>query len=367
MNPVEERVRRALSDLADQVRPTDILVRLDWMDVRPARVAVRQWATAFAAVVLATVVAVGALVQLRTEDPTIVEPVDRPPKVIRLVDDATPAPGRVHLAVTLGPADWDGEAVTYVKGADGGPATRVPSSTAVPRPESRHLSADGTRLIFSDIGRPRLEILDLRTGSRDQLGGREGNCPQLSPDHRMIASWSPVDGGLRLLDTRSRAERPGPSDRVLEARVVTHCGGTGLGWSPDGQLLAVPAAKGSFVADGRGTVRHRLPRRYAVNNSQSWSPDGRALLLYDEGRTRFVVHDLETGRESSLGVPREERRPLGWAGSRVVWLVGQPGDQRLITTDQRGEDQRTWTRFEVGNRVVDSVSWSRDLAGRAAD
>jgi hypothetical protein len=50
-----------------------------------------------------------------------------------------------------------------------------------------------------------------------------------------------------------------------------------------------------------------------------------------------------------------------------VWLAGSPGDQRLVTTDDQGRDERLWTRFDVGGGAVHTVSWSSALAGTSAD
>ena len=58
---------------------------------------------------------------------------------------------------------------------------------------------------------------------------------------------------------------------------------------------------------------------------------------------------------------------MGWAGSRVVWLSGQPGEQELVTTDMDGAAPQTWTRFDVGDLSVEDVEWSTDYAGTASD
>ena len=364
MSILEDRLRDTMTEMADEVRPVPMLPRLQHTQTgRHAQRRIYRVA-AIAAAIIAALVA-GSLILLRAGDPRIIEPVDRPPKVFRLGAGATAAPGTAQLAVSLAP-NTDGEADTYVVGPGGGPATLVPNSRRLPRSYARHLTADGTRLILQndDAANPRLEIVNLRTGSRDRLGGTLGYCPQLSPDHRTVVSWRPADHTLSLLDTRSLSVRRGPFDPTLDGPDPgAAC--TGIAWSPDGRRLAVPMARGSFVGDLRGQVLHRMLDRYAVNGSMSWSPDGRALLLYDKKRGRFVVHDVATGRESSLGTPRERSTPIGWAGSRVVWLAGRPGHQRLVTTDQSGQERQTWTRFEVGNRVVDSISWSRRLAGTA--
>jgi hypothetical protein len=49
-----------------------------------------------------------------------------------------------------------------------------------------------------------------------------------------------------------------------------------------------------------------------------------------------------------------------------VWLAGTPGDQRLVTTDVDGGDERLWIRFDVGARAIETVSWSTALAGTEA-
>jgi hypothetical protein len=361
-----------MHDLADQARSADILTRLDRVDVRPARVVARHWAVAFAVVIVVTALALGAVVLMRTDEPSIVEPVDRPPKVIRLADSATAAPGPVHLAVTLAPEDVNGVHEIYVVGPSGGRATLVPASKRVPRQEVRQLTSDGTRLMlqFGDAANPRLEVVNLRNGARDDLGGTLGYCPHLSPDHHTVVMWRPSDGRLQLLDTRTRELRRVPGDPAEGTPDLVSGGCNGLGWSPDGRTLLMPGAKGAdsaYLVDRRGEVLDRLPDRSAVHGSMSWSPDGRRLLMYDKSAARFVIRDLQTGQESILVTPVEATQPMGWAGSRVVWLAGRPGDQRLVSTDQQGRDARTWARLAVGGRVVQEVSWSRDLAGRAAD
>jgi hypothetical protein len=50
-----------------------------------------------------------------------------------------------------------------------------------------------------------------------------------------------------------------------------------------------------------------------------------------------------------------------------VWLVGQPGGYRLVTTDQRGGEVRTWMQFDIGDRPIAHISWSQALSGTAAD
>lgn len=64
--------------------------------------------------------------------------------------------------------------------------------------------------------------------------------------------------------------------------------------------------------------------------------------------------------------PRGALQPLGWAGERVVWLVGEAGSQMLVTTDQQGAGAEVWCRLDVGGVPVESVTWSHALSGGAA-
>ncbi|MGH8939056.1 MAG: hypothetical protein ACRDV2_06865, partial [Actinomycetes bacterium] len=254
MTTLEDRLRGTLHDMADEAVAVPLLQRLENRpEVHPGR---HRLVAVAAAAVAAAVAATTSYVVLRGNEPSIVEPVDRPPKVIRLADTATAAPGRVQLAVTLAPADANGFASTYAVGADGGPATLVPQSKWVPRSHTAHLTLDGTRLVWQlgDAAQPRLEVVNLRTGARDTLGGALGYCPQLSPDGRTIAMWGTDDERPALLDTRTRSQRPGPFDPALDPPVAGGSGCAGFGWSPDGRILLVPLTLGSLVSAPDGPI-----------------------------------------------------------------------------------------------------------------
>jgi Tol biopolymer transport system component len=361
---VELRTRRAMTVLADQVAPADLLVRLDRRaaESRPRR-AVPRLALVAAVAAVAILVALGVV--LRSPSPHVIHPVVHPPKVIRLAGAATAAPGRAVMEVTLAPVrDRGPDTYVLVSGRD--EVTRVPVSQHGPKSFSQHLSQDGTRLMVQTdtAAAPTLEILDLRTGRRDHLTGVVGYCPRLSPDHRTVAVWAPSDepDPLVLVDVATRAVHEVPQASRPQTSTVGGC--NTVGWSPDGTRLAMPAGEGARVVDLQGHDVASLPLRYLVNGAQSWSPDGRRILLYVRSEGRFVVHTLATGEETSLGAVRLVMAPVGWAGARVVWLAGSPGDQRLVTTDQHGGDEQLWTRFDVGDRAVQTVSWSGELAGQ---
>lgn len=368
MNGVEERTRAAMTVLADQAVPVDVLARLDRAAVVRRRAQLpRRWALAAAAVVVVVGVLLGLRGLLHWPSPDVIGPVVRPPKVVRLADAASASPGKALMEVTLAPTRA-GEAGTFVLVAGHDEAIRVPMSDAVPVSYTRHLSHDGTRLMLqNDSGAsPRLELLDLRTGARQDVGGKVGYCPRLSPDNRTVAVWepSPESDPLVLVDVATGERRvAGPAQHPPAA---SSNGCNDVAWSPDGRLLAMPDGDGTLVTGRDGRAVARFPKRYAVNGGQSWSPDGSRILLYDQGVGQYVSRVLSTGAETTLGDSRMLTVPVGWAGSRVVWLAGSPGDQRLVTTDVDGGDETLWVRFDVGDRAVQTVSWSDALAGTGA-
>lgn len=360
MTHLENRLRATLRELADEARPAPLLDRLD----RDHRHVVRRHRLALvaAAAAVATTLAAGSLVVMRLDRPSIVEPVERPPKVFRLSGTASMSPGRSLLAVTLTPVRQADDKPAYLLPAGGDDGVRLPDTTVVPRAWTQHLSADGTRYVRQqDAGaEPRLEIVDLRTGQSDDLGGTRGYCPELSPDNSRLAYYS--NGAARVLDVRDRSSR---SVHRVTLTLQFPCGG--LAWSPDGELLAVRANTGTVLLDRDGKVVLRFPQQAVTNGSMSWSPDGRLILFYDRVSGSYALESVDGGPARTLVNPAAAIEPIGWLGRRIAWLTGPPGEQTLVATEQDGTDARTWMRFDVGDRQVEAVQWSRDLAGRAAD
>ena len=355
MTDMETQLRSALEDLADQARPTPLLGRLE----QEHHHSVRRYRLTIAAVAAAAAAAVaaGSLVVLRMDQPRIVEPVVRPPKVFSLSEVTSSSPGRSDVVVSL--SNVDGEASAHLLPAGSNETVQLPGSDLVPSSFTESISADGTRFIRQNDRyiNPFIEIVDLRTGRRDDLGGVRGYCPELSPDNRTVALFS--DGGVQLVDVRTRTMQTlGPPARGPEP-----CGG-GLGWSPDGDLLMIRSAEGARVVDRAGEVILRVPSAFPANGSMSWSPDGRSVLLYDRNNSRFVAVDVAGGGTTHLPPPSAGDRPVGWAGSRVVWLTGDYGDQSLVMTDPDGANAETWMRFDVGDRAIECVEWSVRLRGK---
>ena len=373
MTHFEERLRATLLDMADEVEDVPLLQRLDQHPAHSVRR--RDALVAVAAVSLAVaLVAVGSWLVHQRERGSIIEPVVRPPKTVRLSESATTAPGRGLIALVLADSTAKNsvhEKPAYVLTRGRAEAVRIPDSETEPTwPE--HLSVDGTRLIRevdstqgkapdwnrnSTFAVPTLEIVDLRTGATERLPGVQGTCPALSPDNADVAAYGP--GGVELIDVATASVR----DIGRPPAADPSCGG--LAWTPDSRRLVIVTATGSEVVDRRGRILFRLPHRHAVNGSMSWSPDGRYLLLYDTRAGHYVLHDAATGSMTTLARPAGGVRALGWSGTHVVWLAGTVGRQRLVLTDRDGGTPRVWTRLDTGGMPIETVSWSADLRGTA--
>ena len=359
MSAIEEKVRAALHDMAGEALPAPLLERLDQSCkvVEPRR---RGWIAAAAAAV-ATLVAIGGiLISLRDRDPEIM-PTERPPRTLRLSETPSDSPGRARLVVTLArPSPLDiHEDPLYVLPAIQDSAIHLPTSERIGNPYSQQLSADGTRLIrmAEDYGDAKLEIVNLVNGDIDELGGRTGFCPRLSPDNRTVAAYSPT--GLHVFDVDALVPRTLYRMSIPPDNHYCH----GLGWSPDGSLIAVPTPRDTVVLDRTGKVQIRFARRHPVNAASAWSPDGEQILLYDARGGSYTIARADGSGDTVLRRPSDAQRPLGWTGSQIVWLGGQPGSYRLIAADPDGSRARTWMEFDMGERPVVTVSWSRTLAG----
>jgi hypothetical protein len=372
MTPLEQDLRTALRDMAQQSRATPLLIPV----LRRHEVVLRRrrLTVALAAAVTLVLVAAGVTALHGRGGPENL-PMQRPPKVLRTSLEATAQPGRSRLALTLAgsgvscvPLACDTDAMaegspTYVLPLSADRAVRLRPRQTVGSVNLQRLSSDGRFLLQLGAGVSAgalgLAVIDLRSGRERLLPNLTWTFAELSPDdatvavrdNQMLTVVDVATGHTRAVRRLSRRQGPGA------------VAGAQLGWSPDGRLIAVKSITDTLVVDLRGHLEVRLRTASPVNGSQSWSPDGGSLLLYDTARSVYRVADVRDGGSTDLATPAGVIRALGWAGERIVWLAGSPGSQRLVTTDRTGHDEAPWTRLDVGSRAVYSVTWSRALSG----
>ncbi|MGZ4591501.1 MAG: hypothetical protein ACXV2I_12020 [Actinomycetes bacterium] len=361
MTQTDDRIRELLHGLAEDVRPAPFLARLDRQSAALRRRR-RLVAAATAAAVAVAAVAGGLLIG-RSSRAAEHLPSDRPPKVFRLTDLTSSRPGRASLAVTLASSSLSDKPV-YLVPAGGGAVVAVPSARTTAKDLfSQRLSRDGRYLLRDGIGNmePPGVLLNLVTGQTQPTRPNRA-LSELSPDNRTLAVY--LERAVGLVDTSTgHATRLRSSAYRLKGNDLVGPQGARAGWSPDGHLLAFREPQGLVVVNGSGQVRRRVPGANLVNGSMSWAPSGDSFLVYLQHQRRFALGHLTGGPPAALRTPADVAKPVGWAGDQVVWLVGAPGAQRLVTTDRHGDHPRTWMRFEVGQRGVESVTWSRALSG----
>jgi DNA-binding SARP family transcriptional activator/WD40 repeat protein len=258
------------------------------------------------------------------------------------------------------------------------------------------LSPDGGTLALGRLPQDdQVTLLDLRTGARRQLHGRQRDAVQgvgFSPDGTFVVTggsdgsaivWESATGELheRLEGHTGAVFAPAfaPDGRTvftvgLDQSVIAWdlAGGRGLGrpfeWAPAGE----PQQGGEFVGTALspdGTVLYR------------GSPDGRVLALgVPDGRLRWDA--TVWSRARTLRLLREEARALKWSVEQLEgWVFGgvpsvavDPQGTTLATADDLGEVAlldaatgavlRRWqanvVRGDAGPEYVNTVAFTAD-------
>lgn len=353
MTITEARLRGLLQEMAEEAQPVQLLTRLERR--APAAQRRRIVVTALAVAAVALVAVSTAVVQARMT--SMPQPAYEPPEVFELGTTTSTQPGTAWMAMQLIAPDPS----VYVTPAGGGATVAVPPRPGHEYVRSARLSPDGSHLVRVDLTdlANRIEVVNLGSGQVVvlEVGAHRA---ELSPDNRTVAVV--IEGRLDLVDVETGASRTVRELRAYDERDPDTR--DGLGWAPDGARLATHDYAGNVaILDVDGREQAVLAGAQLVNGSQSWSPDGRSILVYDSNRRAFLVQSADGSGSTPLTRPADAVRPLGWAGDRIVWLAGEPGSQRLVTADVDGGDAETWLRFEVGDVPVESVTWSRDLSG----
>jgi len=188
----------------------------------------------------------------------------------------------------------------YAVSLDGSEKERLPADSST----TPDWSPDGTRLATFDEEDVRIHIVRIADGGREAVIPKSpGNDPAWSPDGQTIAFQG--DGADDLL----RIFLVTPAGRDVR-RLTSATGGvegeTEAAWSPDSRWIAFGSdADGDFdvyVVRVDGSGSRKLTDNSLNDSSPSWSPDGSRLVFARDwpDKTAIVVHDLETGKETTV-------------------------------------------------------------------
>lgn len=171
----------------------------------------------------------------------------------------------------------------------------------------------------------------------------------LSPDHRELAYIAqPVEGvrdnPVMVADVRTARER------VL---FDTGCQSADVSWAPNGQVLALTAAAGTYCESGGtwlvnpdGSGLRRLERAPGL----VWSPDSRSLA----GGRPVSILSLETGEERTLSAGHSPT----WSPSaaRIAFVHNTLSDSQVLGVASVGAGEiQDYTRANTAN-----PAWSPD-------
>jgi Tol biopolymer transport system component len=226
-----------------------------------------------------------------------------PGKDIDAFPDWSPDGSRIVFA-RAGKAQFD-PWMLYVVNADGSGLRRLTKGDGPLGERAPSWSPDGEKIAFERFGLPRSAHTIDMDGTNERLLLRGAGEPAWSPDGSKIAfvqqgaviqgvagGFRPLGQAIAVFDLETKSIK-----RVIDAAKlgVAQVGNAeDPAWSPDGTRIAFASTPGDFpeiyVANVDGTGLRRLTRHTEVDESPTWTADGRIVFAsFRSGPSRLYV------------------------------------------------------------------------------
>jgi len=259
---------------------------------------------------------------------------------IVFVDETGPKDRRQKRLAIM---DQDGANVRYLtRGGD-----------LVLTPRFSPSSQDITYMAYTG-GEPRVYLLNIETGQREQVGNFPGMTfsPRFSPDGQRIALSLQQGSGSSLysLDLRSRA-----AVRLTDGAAID----TSPSYSPDGRQIVFESDRGGgqqlYVMGAGGGAANRISFGQGRYSTPVWSPRGDFIAFTRQGGGQFAIGVIKpdgTGERIITSGFHNEGPTFSPNGLFVMFFREQGAGPRLFQAD-------IFARSEV---VVPTPSFASDPA-----
>lgn len=193
--------------------------------------------------------------------------------------------------------------------------------------------------------RPRVVLLNLRTGARSVVGDFPGMtfAPRFSPDGRRIIMSLQSGGNTAIyeMDLQSRRTRQLTQTQGID---------TGPCYSPDGRFIVFESDRGGtqqlYVMNSDGSGQKRISTGGGRYSTPVWSPRGDLIAFTKQAGGRFLIGVMrpDGSGERILTEGFHNEGPTWAPNGRVIMFFresrGTRGGPRLYTVDLTGYNER---------------------------